>query len=44
MPSSVNKIIMKALKKDATLRYQTSSEMLVDLKAALKNPEGDFVE
>ena len=44
MPTSVNKIIMKALKKDPTLRYQTSSEMLVDLKAALKNPDGDFVE
>ena len=44
MPTSVNKIIMKALKKDATLRYQTSTEMLVDLKSALKNPEGDFVE
>ena len=39
MPSSVNKIIMKALKKDATLRYQTSTEMLVDLKSALKDPE-----
>ena len=44
LPSSVNKIIMKALKKDPTLRYQTSTEMLIDLKAALKNPEGDFVE
>ena len=44
LPSSVNKIIMKALKKDATLRYQSSSEMLIDLKSALKNPEGDFVE
>ena len=44
MPSSVNKIIMKALKKDPTLRYQTSSEMLIDLRAALKNPDGDFVE
>ena len=44
LPSSVNKIIMKALKKDTTLRYQTSSEMLVDLKAALKNPDGDFVD
>ncbi|MBO4292857.1 MAG: Stk1 family PASTA domain-containing Ser/Thr kinase [Clostridia bacterium] len=44
MPSSVNKIIMKALKKDSTLRYQTSTEMLVDLKAALKDPYGDFVE
>ena len=44
LPNSVNKIIMKALKKDPTLRYQTSTEMLIDLKAALKNPEGDFVE
>ena len=44
LPGSVNKIIMKALKKDATLRYQTSTEMLVDLKASLKDPDGDFVE
>ena len=44
MPSSVNKIIMKAMKKDSTLRYQTSTEMLVDLRAALKDPEGDFVD
>lgn len=44
MPSAINKIIMKALKKDTTLRYQSSSEMLMDLKAALKNPDGNFVE
>lgn len=44
MPSSVNKIIMKALKKEPSLRYQSSTEMLVDLKASLKDPEGDFVE
>ena len=44
MPVAVNKIIMKALKKDTTLRYQSSSEMLIDLKASLKNPDGDFVE
>lgn len=44
MPTAVNKIIMKALKKDTTLRYQSSTEMLIDLKAALKNPDGDFVE
>ncbi|MBQ3415742.1 MAG: Stk1 family PASTA domain-containing Ser/Thr kinase [Clostridia bacterium] len=44
LPTAINKIILKALKKDATLRYQTSTEMLVDLKAALKNPSGDFVE
>lgn len=42
--SSVNKIIMKALKKDPTLRYQTSTEMLQDLRACLKNPNGNFVE
>ena len=44
MPKAVNKIIMKALKKDPTLRYQSSTEMLRDLKAALQNPNGDFVE
>ena len=44
IPSSVNKIIMKALKKDPTLRYQTSTEMLQDLRACLKNPNGNFVE
>lgn len=44
LPTSVNKIIMKALQKDTTLRYQTASEMLVDLRKSLKDPEGDFVE
>ena len=44
LPMAVNKIIMRALQKDTTLRYQTASEMLVDLKKALKDPEGDFVE
>ncbi len=44
LPSSVNKIIMKALKKDTTLRYQTASDMLVDLRKALKDPSGDFVD
>lgn len=44
MPSSVNRIIMKCLKKEPSLRYQSSTELLVDLKAALKDPEGDFVE
>ncbi len=44
LPSAVNKIIMKALKKDTTLRYQTASEMLSDLRRALKNPNGEFVD
>ena len=44
LPTAVNKIIMRALKKDTTLRYQTASEMLIDLRKALKDPEGDFVD
>ena len=43
IPYSVNKIILKAMKKDTNLRYQTATEMLKDLGMALKNPEGDFV-
>ena len=44
VPIAVNKIIMKALQKDTTLRYQTATEMLEDLRKALKNPNGDFVD
>lgn len=44
VPVAINKIIMKALQKDATLRYQSATEMLGDLKKSLKNPDGDFVE
>ncbi len=44
LPEAINKIILKAIKKDAILRYQTSTEFLRDLRAALKNPTGDFVE
>ena len=43
LPESINQIILKALKKDPMLRYQTSTEMLQDLRMALKNPNGDFV-
>ena len=44
VPKAVNKIIMKALQKDPNLRYQSATEMLVDLNKALKNPNGDFVD
>ena len=44
IPSSINQIIMKALQKESSMRYQSATEMLVDLKKALKNPDGDFVE
>lgn len=44
IPSSVNDIILKAMRKDTTLRYQSATEMLNDLNNALKDPEGDFVD
>ena len=44
IPIAVNKIIMKAIQKDTNLRYQSATEMLVDLRKALKDPDGDFVE
>ena len=44
IPKAVNDIIMKAIRKDTTLRYQTATDMLRDLSRALKNPNGDFVD
>ena len=44
VPIAVNNIIMKALQKDTNLRYQTATDMLDDLRKALKNPDGDFVD
>lgn len=44
VPVAINKMIMKALQKDVTLRYQSATEMLGDLRKSLKNPDGDFVE
>lgn len=44
IPLSVNQIIMKAMRKEPSERYQSATEMLKDLNAALKDPEGNFVE
>ena len=44
IPLAVNKIVMKAMKKDPNLRYQNATEMLKDLTLALKNPDGEFVK
>ena len=44
IPLAVNKIIMKAMQKEPSMRYQSATEMLKDLSMALKNPEGNFVE
>lgn len=43
IPTAVNKIILKAMKKDSNLRYTSATEMLKDLNLALKNPDGNFV-
>ena len=44
IPASLNDIILKAMRKDTTLRYQSATEMLKDLNRALKDPEGNFVD
>ena len=44
IPQAVNDIITKALKKDTNLRYQNATAMLIDLKRALKEPNGRFVD
>ena len=44
VPVAVNDIIIKALRKDTNLRYQNATAMLLDLKRALKEPNGDFVD
>ena len=43
IPFAVNQIIVKAMQKEPSLRYQSATEMLKDLGMALKNPEGKFV-
>ena len=38
IPKGVNDLIIKAMKKDQNLRYQTASDMLNDLKRTLNDP------
>lgn len=44
IPNAVNKIIVKAMQKDPSLRYESATEMIKDLSLALKNPDGNFVQ
>ena len=44
IPDALNDIILKAMRKDVNLRYQTATMMLKDLRRALKEPDGDFVD
>ena len=43
IPTAVNQIVVKAMQKEPTARYQNATEMLHDLRKALKDPDGDFV-
>ena len=44
IPECVSKIIMKAMQKEPNMRYASATEMLRDLREALKDPNGDFVK
>ena len=44
IPVAINKIILKAMQKDVNLRYQSSTEIIRDLRASLKDEKGDFVK
>ncbi len=43
IPTAINQIVVKAMRKDPSERYQNATEMLKDLAKALKDPDGDFV-
>ena len=43
IPTAVNQIVVKAMQKEPSARYQNATEMIHDLSKALKDPDGDFV-
>ncbi len=43
VPYSVDMIVQKCMQKRPENRYLTASELIVDLKRSVMNPEGDFV-
>ncbi len=43
VPFSVDKIVQKCMQKRPENRYLTASELIIDLKRSVMNPEGDFV-
>jgi eukaryotic-like serine/threonine-protein kinase len=43
LPYGVNEIIMKAIQKEQTLRYQSATAMIIDLNKVLGQPQGGFV-
>ncbi len=43
IPVKLNKIILKAMQKEPTMRYESASEMIKDLEMCLKDEMGSFV-
>lgn len=43
IPYSLEQIILKCTQKNAERRYSSTSELIMDLKRSLVDPEGDFV-
>ena len=41
---ALDEVVMRALCKDATKRYQTAAEMAADLRKCISNPKGGFVK
>lgn len=44
IPASLDKIVQKCMQKRPERRYHTASELIADLKKAISDPDGDFVE
>ncbi len=44
IPLSVDKIVQKCMQKRPERRYHSASDLIADLKRALANPDGDFVQ
>ena len=44
IPISLNKIILKAMQKEPSMRYQSATEMIRDLEMCLKDETGSFVK
>lgn len=44
IPVSIDKIVQKCMQKRPERRYHSASELISDLKKAITNPDGDFVQ
>lgn len=44
IPHGVDMIVQKCMQKKPERRYLTASELIIDLKKAIANPDGDFVK